>query len=745
LKLQYQTKVTMQTIDISGVIFGTTNNTQNLSTIQNQIRALGQFITQQGVWQISPFLQLGTQNITRNKEEQLARTIQHLIIDISANITTITNSLKNIKQNICNLINLVVGTPQIRAKYNNQEIKKMLDKYQNKKIKIENGKYTLNGFELLTYDSQLLTNFNRLISEFEIYWTENRIEIMRENNISEDDEAHYEFIEFDKMINSLKCSTVTKNYYRALLEIGICNAKYMDYRYTTIVEFSEKLNSEHKILSKTPKWRVNPITKYFKTQEQQQPIIFKNQLEFINLIRNHNNIEDRYKVQLQTATVPCKIINHKYRFWMAKKMAEHKSTYYCVKVSTDRSFWRFRNLYHRTCSIFWNGNYCLVQGIIWRFRSLYGVESFYPNQHVMEAIHPGRKITDISEAKKVRPLLGKIKKLWTGALKSVNNFENESYSISKNIRRLFNRVWNYGYAVFGTLLTSIGFPVSVIVNTSVSSLCIASSIIWAPFLALCEYLLNMFIYDAYHSVCSPVFFPPFVTMTKILFNIWQIQDSLFEIGYHTFIGLVLIMFTYAICTVRSIYDFCIFHSIIRWLSPTNTITFAKQIQGPYFVIDHKLAILLLQYTLKEPYDAFYGYINDEDELMISNHIPDDKDIRNNMKQLRMSEQEITKFLIMAVPLFRDFVTNQIINQRKISKEHFWNSLEINPNDWKQLIQKYINIIPVDPTYLAIIIESNNHVNTIFNNIPKPRIPNISPCSVKIYDHDIKRITVNLNN
>ncbi|XWV25579.1 structural ppiase-like protein [Tupanvirus deep ocean] len=703
---------------------------------------------------------------------------------------TLFGSIKQIISSIIDIPSILIGNRNMQNKYPNHIIHAKLKEFMEEtvvstmirsydegknKIVFESNEGVCVGIIISKYN-QMLEKLKIPYQDFKYAWDKNTVSrrkelhtIHNDNVLSQNDIAKivvnkeneilqqeiYDLIkrvldkeDADSLVNLIESISYLRNYV----------IQYEKNKLLALQDYQKSLKEKNIILSRIDQWVNRKTANFEKDWINKNPIdnMLLKLSENLNgqekcVFDTHLNIKkspeySKLEKELKSEKIPSRVYKFYFKIWnhnkwkIINKNGRHRLNKYS-KVTTSTSYpgWRIANLAMGAASLFNNGVNFLLSNMVmgkFGFRSMYGLKDFSADYDVD---HEGVVVTKYT----FKTWFGRLASLYDNISKSIADFENkpEHGILGKSFTRIFNRIWNYVFkGFFGTILISVGHPLLVLINTIISIAGTLTSPLWAILGALLIYLFCIFIYD----LDSPndnqmTILPLFRTVLDkfLVRGIMQMLGSLIGIGFHVIAGLLTFAWSGFINSIKYCYDSTIYHTVLKFKArlPSGDDFLVKRVSGPglstkyFYLIDHDLALVLIQYILEEMemeaykqqmknkinkprndllefYDRFNiiglkanhenehikGFTATRDTLEkklseIENDYWKSHKIRNSIKgsnNIRMDTRNLSTAINKGAEICEAFVPDRILARLGPASTFFWVHKNLERNDWHGL-------------------------------------------------------------
>jgi hypothetical protein len=597
------------------------------------------FEGQNHVWNVSKFLQSGTDNIKNSFYDGLANACEHYVISIPERIhegrhLTIKNALKEIKCALCNITGYFVGGKYKKNENPNYIIHTKLNEYVERTIvsslinsenadkqilfDFENGNHigvSMNMYRVFLKKiaepyKDFLEQWDKCAASrekklFEKYKNADmtREEIIKHVINQENQVLQEKILELINHVLPSQEANILTNLFTCVYELRNYIAKYENNKKEAINEYQITLQNKHQILYRIDKWKNKKINNFEQKWLKKYPIedeLLKIAENFVgqekHIFISHLKIKKSIEyLNFQKKITKSKIADRTYCYqhiiWNHKKWAITKKNndyvlqkYKSIKNYSDNTYWRISNLLKRSSCFFNNGSYALISNMLmgpFGLRSLFGLGDFNSDYKLSNN-------GELISKHQYKTWFGRICNLWKNISQSRVNFENrpENGILGKSFTRIFNILYNYlAKGVIGTVMIGIGHPLLVIINTIVSLIGTITSPLWSIIASVVVYIWCLLVYDVDAPETQEYqWFPIVRTIINNLLikGMGQLFVSSLAIGSQGICGVLSLTWTIFCTTIKYCYDFGMYHLVLRHKAkvPSADDFLVKRISGP---------------------------------------------------------------------------------------------------------------------------------------------------------------------
>ena len=635
-------------------------NRKKLSDEQlNQIRKTGKFSVnsqmfegKKHVWEISNFLQRGSQSILKDRQNGLAKGVEKIICDsknylVSDSNFNTKNGLINIGYSIHQFFDKLLGLQKKEIKFDEYEIHDKLEKMRYIKLieelhidqklieDLNNNKCTKIITDSVVIDLILNNNNEEINNLKDKYKTLNKT---WENTAAARKEKYRMDYNNNQKIYGSEFTSININEYIYIYnkELEERNSNLLNLINETISEehreiiinfikskelirnimenkctkynndlklFKIKLENEHPILNNINSWKENKCIQFkneweikHSLSESYNEISLKLTGQFKYLFDSYLNYYDSKEIKNKKKELERKKISSNFFEWDFVQYNKIGKSYKTITTKTNHLGWRFTNIFMRTIKNLHNGvKYMVKNSIFGNFGlcSLFGTE---------DKEYYGETITT---------WIGRVKSIIDNISESREYFKNQPDNgfLGKKVSNIGNIIWNYGFkGLIGIPVVFIFHPLTTVLKLILSTGVIFTSILWSPLYALAIYVINSLIYDI-DSSPNDIWFLPLanIIINRLLIKgIGQVILSLGASITTAMIGTLRCLFTEINTMLKTIYDKILYNIIIKNFArvPAQDNFSAKRIEGPelsknyYYQLTPEIAMILLSVYLE---------------------------------------------------------------------------------------------------------------------------------------------------
>ncbi|XP_067672611.1 uncharacterized protein [Haliotis asinina] len=495
------------------------------------------------------------------------------------------------------------------------------------------------------------------------------------------------------------------------------------------------------------------------------------------VIRRHFRGETEIIQTVITDSAPENVAGEKEMTYTVDKYTERKT-------STRHPFWRWWNYLHRAWSWTWNSMFFFGVVIVWcspvGLRALFSPSPFMADlklSQVNGVLYP--KPSSLTHT-----LLSRLRALWTHVHDSRKKFEEtpDTGFLGKSFTRHINRIWNYVVkGAFGSLVLSVVFPVFCVVTSSVSLILSITSPLWVPLVTLVVEVGFFLIYDwdspDDHSNKICVILEALIWRILLQGCVQPIAAALFGAICCPLASLAIILFGVLRRGGRGLWDTFMFHAVIksRGRVPAGDGFVARRIAGPglasnYFFqilpeqalaavearleLDEleawKMSVLRVIEQPREDYRKFieqcfkpfssglveegvYKRLCDETAQYKTDLMKKAEERERKLytglypdlqRRIKLPEKDLKLTILLTSKLLERFYPEHILARMQLqSEDEFWESMHLEPKDWKGFACKKLAMVFSKP-FLLPLEETDNYFELKVDHIDLSRYVNM---------------------
>lgn len=606
------------------------------------LRRTGKFINAQDEWQVTRFLQSGTNNIKNSFYRYISNVYEDWIINfpnlINGNsCVSIKSSVKNIFNGCETIQNLLFGSPMMINQYSHEQLqKKMYEQLDNmfiqKYLIIDEGKlYYLtenNSIKLFTFTdikhiidtlhtdlTRFLVEWDRnaedrqkkLYDELSCEYEQNRKTITKEKIVEEvvTAESDLKQNEIFKIINNNKyLGNAETDYLLDLLNNTVLIKKNTAaYELETKIQcdiYMKKIISDNPIRSMIKSWVIKKELQFKKKYKEcyennlEQLIdSFDNQQKFVYVHKQKIEQSPEYKTfcdNLKNSKLPLHTFQIKYKYWN-----------YVHNISTNFYGWRVCYVFSDMLSNINNTSFNIVRNII---------SSRYYSLKYISCIKKYDYHDSITGCKSKHPtLVNDVKDIWKDVSKKITEFRNESREriFGRKISNCINFAYNFLRGSVSTCLILSTAPLLTLILLMFRILILFLSPVYFSAECALKYLFSILIKDTLvKDVYTPYFPLIYAVIEKILLTgVGQMMlTGTILVKNILYLAVTITLLTPS-CAVKYIYDSIIYYFLLQRYAkvPQCEDFLTKKIRTPshdnFILVDKKLALVEIQKSIEQ--------------------------------------------------------------------------------------------------------------------------------------------------